>query len=137
MPAYVAGLGPQDTFAVLADAARTAGSLGILVCTWRAGAEPPPHSMPGTDQAFIVLAGACVLAVDGRELEAATGELVFVPRGSPVTTRVTEGPCRVLVVLAPAGPEAYLATASALPGISPATLIALAAELGVVIHPRF
>lgn len=135
-PSYIAGLDPQDSFAVLADAARTSGALGIVVCTWWRGHEPPTHSMPGTDQAFVLLGGACVLTVDGRDLPAATGELAFVPRGSRVTVRVTDEPCRVLVVLVPAGPEAYLATTAALPGISPATLIALAAEHGVAVHPR-
>ena len=134
MPAYIAGLDPSEPFAVLADATRTAGSLGIVVCTWRAAQTPPPHSMPRTDQAFLVLAGACVLTVDGDERPVGIGDLAFVPRGSPVAVRVTAGPCRVLVVLAPAGPEAYLATASALPGMSPTTLISLAADHGVVIH---
>ena len=136
MPAYIAGLDPDEPFAVLADATRTAGALGIVVCTWRAGQSPPPHSMPRTDQALLVLEGACVVTVDGDDTLLGAGDLAFVPRGSPVGVRVDDGPCRVLVVLTPAGPEAYLATASALPGLSPATLISLAADHGVVIHHR-
>jgi quercetin dioxygenase-like cupin family protein len=90
--------------------------------------------MPRTDQAFLVLSGGCVLTVDGADRTAGTGDLAFVPRGSPVAVRITDGPCRVLVVLAPAGPETYLATASALPGMNPATLISLAADHGVIVH---
>jgi quercetin dioxygenase-like cupin family protein len=135
MPAYVAGPDPGDTFAVLADATRTGGTVGIVVCTWTAGREPSPHTMPGTDQTFVLLGGGCVLTVDGRDLPVGAGQLAFVPRGSRVAVRVA-GACRVLVVLVPPGPEAYLATASALPGTSPATLIALAADHGVVVHPR-
>lgn len=134
-PAYVVGFDPDDPFAVLADATRTAGSLAIVVSTWRPGEEPPSHSMPRTDQVFVVLAGACVLTVDASQLHVGAGELAFVPRGTRVAVQVTDESCRVLMVLAPAGPEAYLATASALPGISPATLIALAADHGVVVHP--
>jgi quercetin dioxygenase-like cupin family protein len=134
MPAYIAGPDPGEPFAVLADAARTGGALGIVVCTWRAGRTPPPHSMPRTDQAFLVLSGACVFTVDGADRPARTGDLAFVPRGSPMAVRVTDGPCRVLVVLAPAGPEAYLATASALPDLNAATLIALAADHDVIVH---
>lgn len=133
---YVSGSDPQDRFAVLADATRTAGSLGIVVCTWGPGEEPPPHSMPRTDQAFVVLAGTCQLIVDDRVLPVTTGELAFVPGGSRVVLRVTDGPCRMLVVFTPAGPEAYLATSSALPAISAATRIALAADHGVMLHPR-
>jgi quercetin dioxygenase-like cupin family protein len=136
MPAYIAGLDPDEPFAVLADAARTGGALGIVVCTWRAGQTPPPHSMPRTDQVLLVLAGACVLTVDGDERPAGIGDLAYVPRGSAVAVRVTDGPCRVLIVLTPAGPEAYLATASALPGMNSTTLISLAADHGVVLHRR-
>jgi len=127
---------PHDSFAVLADAARTGGAVGIVVCVWEAGQEPPPHTMPGTDQVFVVLGGGCVLAVDGHDLRVGPGEVAFVPRGSRVAARADGAGCRMLVVLVPPGPEAYLATVSALPGISPATLLGLAADHGVVVHPR-
>ncbi|MEV0132198.1 cupin domain-containing protein [Dactylosporangium sp. NPDC050688] len=137
MPAYVAGVDPEDTFAVLADATRTGGSVGIVVCAWEPGQEPPPHTMPGTDQVFVMLGGGrCVLTVDGRDLDLGAGQAAYVPRGSRVAVRVAGGACRVLVVLVPPGPEAYLATVSALPGTSPGTLITLAADHGVLVHPR-
>ena len=132
--AFLSGLDPDDTFAVLADAARTAGALGAVVCTWPEGRRPL-LTMPRTDQAYVVLAGSCVLTIDDRSFEAGPGGLAFVPRGSRLGIRVVEASCRVLIVLVPAGPEAYLAAASALPGISPATLIALAADHGVLLHP--
>ena len=133
MRPYVAGFGPEETFAVLADAARTQGAMGIVLCTWEAAGEPSPHTMPDTDQAFVGLSGACAL---GDGLAIGPGQVAVVPRGSPVAVRVTDGPCRVLVILTPAGPEAYLSAASALPLLSSATLIALAADHGVVLHPR-
>jgi quercetin dioxygenase-like cupin family protein len=133
--AFSSGLSPDDPFAVLADAARTGGALGVVVSTWPAGREPPPHSMPGSDQAFVVLAGQCVLTIDDRSFPAEPGDLVFAPGGSRVEVRVADESCRVLCILVPAGPEAYLATASALPAINPATLLALAADHGVRLHP--
>jgi quercetin dioxygenase-like cupin family protein len=120
---------------VLADAARTGGTLGVVVSTWPAGREPPPHSMPGTDQAFVILAGQCTLTVDDRSVAARPGVLVFAPAGSRIKVRVADESCRVLCILVPAGPEAYLATVSALPAIDPATLLALAADHGVRLHP--
>ena len=127
--------GPDDPFAVLADAARTGCALGIVVSTWTAGREPPPHSMPSTDQAFVLLAGRCVLTIDGAAFPAGPEDLVFAPRGSRISARVVGKSCRVLCVVVPAGAETYLATASALPGINPATLLALAADHGVRLHP--
>ncbi|MET7393323.1 cupin domain-containing protein [Dactylosporangium sp. NPDC005572] len=134
--AYVAGPGPHDPFAVLADATRTAGALGVVVCAWRPGEEPAPHSMPGTDQALVVLDGACALTVDGEPLHATAGVLAFVPRGARLSVRVTGEPCRVLRILAPAGAETYLATAAAVPGLGAAALLPLAADHGVVLHPE-
>lgn len=136
MSAYVAGVDPEDTFAVLADATRTGGAVGIVVCAWEPGQEPPPHTMPGTDQVFVLLGGWCVLTVDDRALDLGAGQVAYVPRGSRVAVRAGGGGCRVLVVLVPPGPEAYLATVSALPGTSPGTLITLAADHGVLVHPR-
>ena len=133
---FSSGSDPDDPFAVLADAARTDGALGVVVSTWSAGREPPPHSMPSTDQAFVILAGRCVLTVDDGSFPAGPGDLVFAPRGSRISVRVVGESCRVLFVFIPAGPEGYLATASALPGINPATLLALAADHGVRLHPR-
>jgi quercetin dioxygenase-like cupin family protein len=132
---FSSGLDPDDPFAVLADAARTDGSVSVVVSTWTAGREPPTHSMPGSDQAHVILAGRCVLTVDDGVFPAKPGDLVFAPRGSRISVRVVDDSCRVLSFFVPAGPEAYLATASALPGINPATLLALAADHGVRLHP--
>ena len=134
LASFVVRLRPGEPFAVLTDSLRTGGTLGVVACTWSPGSEPPPHTLPGADRAFLVTAGACRLRVGDEEYDAWPDDLVFVPRGHRLTVTALEE-TRATVVVTPAGAEAWLA-AVAVPDRDAATALGIALDHGVQVHLR-
>ena len=67
------------------------------------GQEHGLHAHAGQDKMYIVLRGAGVFLLEGRELPMATGDLLVAPDGVPHGVRNTgSGRLLVLAVLAPA-----------------------------------
>lgn len=131
---YVVEVSPLEEFAVLADAVRTGGVLGVVVSAWEPGREPPPHTLLRSDRVLLVTDGRCRVRVGAREHEVGAGAVLFVPRGTRFALTAYDG-CRVTTVLAPAGPEAWLAAVAA-PDVPFASVLEVAAEHGIVVHPR-
>lgn len=131
---YVVQVGPVEEFAVLADVLRTGGVLGVVTSAWVPGREPPPHTLLRSDRVLLVTAGRCRVRLGDGEHDVATGAALFVPRGTRFALTAL-GRCRVVTVLAPAGPEAWLAAVAA-PDVPVASVLEVAAEHGIVVHPR-
>ena len=68
---------------------------------------PPPHVHRERDEAFYVLEGRYVFVRDHEEVELLPGEFIFVPRGTRHAFRTLEAPARTLILIAPAGLEAF------------------------------
>lgn len=113
----------------------TESLLAVAVCTWRAGAEPPPHTFVHADRVLVVTAGRFRVVVGDSVVEAGPEDVVVVPRGSRTSIHVVDGECRVTVVVAPAGAQAWLA-AAATAGLPTDVVLGMAADHGVVVHPR-
>lgn len=88
----------------------TEGRLSVTDSISPANSGPPQHVHHDADEIFIVLSGEHTFWVDGETFTRGPGEIAFVPRGVPHTFRTyPDGPSRHLIVLAPAGFEAYFA----------------------------
>jgi quercetin dioxygenase-like cupin family protein len=91
-----------------ARAAQTAGAMTVFEAVNPPGQGPPLHVHDTLDEAIHVLDGTLRVRLADRVEEAPAGAFVFIPRGLPHTW---EGhgaePVRFLVVLAPAGLEAF------------------------------
>jgi mannose-6-phosphate isomerase-like protein (cupin superfamily) len=68
------------------------GAEGSQVALWRAerDAETSVHVHP-FDEWFLVVEGTYFLVVDGREVRVDAGQELFIPRGTPISGRVTAG----------------------------------------------
>jgi quercetin dioxygenase-like cupin family protein len=127
----------EAPFAVLADAARTAGRLGVVVSTVPPGLVVEPHCHHREDESFVLLSGTCTVTVGDEELVATPGSLVFAPRGIPHALRVgDDGPARMLTIVTPGGLESFFATLAGRPDLDPQALLSLAADYGVDLRPR-
>ena len=122
----------------LADAARTGGGFALLEhpIAPRTLANPM-HTHTREDEYAYVLHGRVGFKIDGEVIEAGPGDLVFKPRGVPhAFWNATDEPARVLLIISPAGFEAYFEEADGLWGPEGPDLRAngeLAARYGVEI----
>ncbi|MFB7181885.1 cupin domain-containing protein [Streptomyces sp. NPDC056257] len=71
-----------DVYSVKAGAVETGGSIAVLEASVPPGGGPPPHRHADEDEAFYVLDGRLTIRVGENTYEAATGDFVFVPRGT-------------------------------------------------------
>lgn len=118
---------------------QTDGSLGLVEQKIPAGYPGPAmHVHPDFDETFYVIDGEIALRVGEDPFVAPGGSVAFVPRGTPHTfANPGTAPARLLVLVTPAGFEAYfealaeaLSTAGALP--EPSELVALGIAHGSV-----
>lgn len=110
VPAGPGYLAPLDvTVNVLVRALDTEGAWALVDYTMPPGfAGPPAHTHPRSTEAFYGLEGITTLEVEGRVAALAPGEIAVVPPG--VLHRfwnASDRPARHLVLLTPAGFEAY------------------------------
>lgn len=85
------------------SASQTGGAFEVIEF---AGPEAPPHVHRAREEVFFVLAGAFTFTLEDESVPAASGSLVFVPRGVRHGFRRTEG-SKALVIVAPAGLEPF------------------------------
>jgi mannose-6-phosphate isomerase-like protein (cupin superfamily) len=92
---------------VMAGAADTGGAYELIQETRAVEGGPTPHVHRERDEGFLVLEGRYRFVRGDDETEVAVGAFVFVPRGTRHTFRTLALPSRVLIVVAPAGLDAY------------------------------
>lgn len=85
---------------LLASAAQTAGAFEVI--EYQGPAVPPPHVHRDHDEAFYILEGRFRFILGRDDVEAPTGALVFVPRGTRHGFSVEPG-SRALLFTIPAG----------------------------------
>lgn len=73
----------------------------------RSGQAGPPHSFD-VEQVWTVLAGGATIDVDGRALEATTGDTVVIPADVPRRVTAAADAGLAAIVTAPAGARAAL-----------------------------
>ena len=123
-----------DDARVLANGARTGGSMAITDIAVAAGSGPALHTHVRDDELWYVLAGEFRFLAGGRMLHASTGGMAFGPHGTPhAFQNVGDGPGRLLIVTTPAGLDRFFEEyAARLPlGVEAEELAALAHECGI------
>ena len=68
---------------------------------------PPPHVHRDRDETFYVVEGRYVFTRGTDEVEVGPGQVIFVPRGTRHHFRTLVAPSRTLIIIAPAGLEAF------------------------------
>lgn len=119
--------GQGDTLNVLGDAQRvkltgedTQGRFTLIENENPPGTTLPVHVHRNEDEVFYVIEGRVEFDVAGERVVGESGATVFLPQGVPHTWRVVgEVPARMLIMLMPAGLEAYFRELSALPADGP------------------
>ena len=108
------------------------------------GGGAPPHIHRREDESFYILEGELTFYVDGREIAARVGDLVFGPKDvSHYYVNRGAAQARFLVTSTPAGMEHFFAAISRPEGAPPgppdaaeiAHIIATAAKFGLEILP--
>ena len=87
-----------------ASAAQTGGAFEVI--EYVGPAVPPPHIHREHDEAFYILAGTFRFLLGHEKLEAPSGSLVVVPRGTRHGFETNEG-CKALLFTIPAGLEGF------------------------------
>jgi quercetin dioxygenase-like cupin family protein len=128
---YKESAAPDAAFAVLADAARTGGALGVVASTVTAANGPPLHVHHGEDEYLLVLDGRLDVQVGDHRWSAGATSLVFCPRGVPHRYAAESDVARLLTLVAPAGLEDCLAGLAAADPTDSELLLGLAAEYGL------
>lgn len=103
--------GPTDLgrpgWTMLASSALTSGAFELFQEVRPTTGGPPPHVHRERDEAFYVLEGRYAFVRDQDEVELLPGEFIFVPRGTRHHYRTLVAPSRTLILVAPAGLEAF------------------------------
>jgi len=68
---------------------------------------PPPHVHRERDEAFYVVEGRYVFVRDHDEIAVEPGGFVYIPRGTRHHYRTLVAPSRTLILIVPAGLEAF------------------------------
>jgi quercetin dioxygenase-like cupin family protein len=107
-PAY---WGPGDQLRFLITGAETNGAFFMGEATVPPGGGPPPHVHQREDESFYVMQGTLTIQVGERTIQAAAGDLVFLPRGIAHSFKNTGTVmAKLLVTITPAGLENYFAS---------------------------
>jgi quercetin dioxygenase-like cupin family protein len=106
--------GPAGVIRIIAGAASTGGSFGIVEATEPPGTAAPLHVHHGEAEAFYILEGTIELTCGEQTLTAAAGDFVYTPRGVPHKYVVGgDRPARVLLLFSRPGFESFFAEAGA------------------------
>ena len=91
----------------LATGQDTQGQFALMEQVTRNNNVPPPHIHHREDEVFYVLEGEVTFFVGDRTIKATPGTLAFVPRGVVHSFALDSELVRFLVLLTPAGFEAF------------------------------
>ena len=117
---------------LLATADETGGRFAVLESLELRGQGPPLHVHTREDELVYVLEGLVTFHKGGQRLPCPAGTSVLLPRGCEHAYRVESGEARLLVILAPAGPEGFYRELGEV-GADVERLICIAARYGVEI----
>ena len=92
---------------MLASGGLTNGAFELFQEVRAVRGGPPPHVHRERDEAFYVLEGSYRFVRDHDEVDLLSGDFIFVPRGTRHHYRTLEAPARTLIIVAPAGLEAF------------------------------
>src|SRR6186997_1893834 len=88
-----------DLYTILASGEDTGGAYAMIHAVVPPGGGPPPHIHRREDEAFYVLEGTVAFQADGRDIPAAAGAWLTLPRGSLHTFRNNgTTPAKMLIV---------------------------------------
>jgi mannose-6-phosphate isomerase-like protein (cupin superfamily) len=104
----------RPTWTVVASGSETDGGFELIRERRNRLGGPAPHVHRDREEGFYVLAGRYVFTRGTEELELGPGEFVLVPRGTRHTFRTLVRPSETLIVVAPAGLEAFFRAQAAL-----------------------
>jgi mannose-6-phosphate isomerase-like protein (cupin superfamily) len=94
----------QDGAPDLIENDLTGGAYRVMVGRAPTGEGPPMHVHPHTDEGFYIGEGEMQFVFADREVTAAAGTFVFVPRGVEHTAHITK-PLRGLLIFSPGDAE--------------------------------
>lgn len=133
----------SSRYTVLAGAAETGRALCVIDFAAPPEGAPPLHRHDADGEGFYVLEGAMDVTVEGERHTLRPGDFAWIPPGLVHTFRPASEGVRAIVLVAPAGFEAFVRAAGApcagtgLPAPSappdPAAMAALGAEHGITI----
>jgi mannose-6-phosphate isomerase-like protein (cupin superfamily) len=89
----------------LAETHETNGAFCLVEATLVPGNEPPPHVHSREDELFYVLEGAFDVYVGAEAFKVATGECIFLPKGTPHAFVIRSPRLRLLTLFTPGGLE--------------------------------
>jgi mannose-6-phosphate isomerase-like protein (cupin superfamily) len=125
-------LGEHASNRYLVDGKDTGGRFSVVEHTIAPhGLAGPLHFHNDEDEYSLVLEGTFAAVLDGKELVAEAGDLVFKPRGQWHTFwNPGDAPTRVFEIISPAGLEDLFRELAALGAFNPESLPALAGRYG-------
>lgn len=97
-----------DTVTIKISGEETGGAYAIMQDASPPKGGPPLHVHHREDEAFYVLEGEYEVRFGDRTIKAVPGAWIFAPRDIPHAFRnISAGPGKVLIVITPAGIEAF------------------------------
>ena len=97
----------RPAWATIVSAVQTGGTFELFEETRETQSGPPPHVHSDRDETFFVLEGRYAFTRGSDEIELEPGGSVFVPRGERHLFRTLTAPARTLIIVSPAGLEAF------------------------------
>ena len=92
---------------LLASSELTGGAFELFEEVRASRGGPPPHVHRQRDEMFYILDGRYMFTRGTDKLEVGPGQVVFVPRGARHQFTTLVAPSRTLILIAPAGLEAF------------------------------
>lgn len=92
---------------MLASGAATGGTFELFHEIRETPSGPPVHVHRDREEGFYILEGRYRFERGEEEVEVGPGEFLLVPRGTRHGFRTLEAPSRTLILIAPAGLEAF------------------------------
>ena len=97
----------RPNWSVLASGADTGGTFELFSETRPSLGGPPHHVHRDREEGFFVMSGRYVFTRGTEEIEVVPGQFVLVPRGTRHQFRTLVEPSETLILIAPAGLEAF------------------------------